>query len=147
MKVGELVTVTLGSVIVYGVNPGNDNSSHEALDSARAICKWRSEYLDYAIVDRNDGLVICRREALRLSDDGVHAYGNGVHFRNASAGYPGTGVSVSARILDAFGFGDYRVIFEQIRHGDEGAHFHFEKLQSGEVVSTPRSRYMALVLK
>lgn len=119
------MAVSLGQFTIHDVNRGNDVSSYEALDIAKAIAKHRSEGLTTAIVHREDGLAIFRGEP----DAPSFSPGNnrGVHFVSALCGYEGTGPGVAAEILELFGFGDQKVIFEQISSGGNGANFYFLK--------------------
>jgi hypothetical protein len=113
-------------VVVQDVNPGNDASTDMAIALARTIANaGNTDWLDYAIVDCDDGLAIFHGEP----DAPSFAPHNkrGWHFASALCGYGGEGPGGSATILELFGFGDREDILEQICRGGDYAHFHFRK--------------------
>jgi hypothetical protein len=113
-------------VVVQDVNPGNDYYTQMAVDLARTIADTgNADWLDYAIVDRNDGLAIFRGEPDAPSFAPTNK--RGWHFASALCGYGGEGPGGSATILELFGFGDSEGILEQISRGGDYAHFHFRK--------------------
>lgn len=117
------LTLKIGSTIVYGVHPGNDNNTVEALETATSThnamkdLNWHK-----AIVDRNDGLCLIFGDDTQPSD---HPNDTGWHFRSARCGYAGTGVIASAIILEMFGFGVYGDIYAKISEGGAIAHYEF----------------------
>lgn len=101
------------------IERGVDRSSNEAEKLARELHdNVGSDACTHAVVDRFDGLVLY----FELPSGSVAQ-----HFRCALAGYGGTGPSVSAAILELFGFGKKREIFESISRGGDEAYFSFVK--------------------
>ena len=116
------VTVQLRGKTYEGVEPGEDDSTEEALTAAHDLIERRFGPLVCitAIVDRFDGLVL-------VFGQSVASTWPGWHFRTATCGYVGSGPIASARILELFGFGTYAEIFALISVGSDDANFEFTK--------------------
>lgn len=93
-----------------------DTYTGEAIVMAGALAALHGHDVTTAHVDRFDGLVLlCDRLGL------------GWRFATPLCGYGGTGPHATAEILEIFGFGNRKKLFEQLNHGGDRGKASFYK--------------------
>lgn len=123
-----MTMLRMGLVELYGIVSADDSSTYEAKETAKKFIGHAAQF-DAAIVDFTDGLVIYDSvRAAAPESEGSEV--TGIHFRSPNCGYGGNGPYATARILEMYGFGEFKSLFDQVTKGGNVAHFTFTRAKS-----------------